>query len=218
MANQALNTIDANWASAQHNYRVANLAWSAVDLEDPCAARGRAAENLAAARHLLFATPAPDVGGVIEKLTIWYGESLWDRTFEGSQVRRAIGDLRRLGLEALSADEDEMARSSEETAELAEQWRSAVAEHRNLETLLIEGPSRRWEGRDANEIIDDLANAGETLLELPAPTLKGVVHKLNLLWEVDRFETAEAGASCQFMIWDLNRLSRTAPSMDAEQK
>lgn len=210
MADHAPNTIAERWTSALYNHHVAQLAWSAVDLDEPCPAREQVARTLADARNLVFAAAAPNISAVAEKLSIWWGESIWRDTYEMSLHRNMIGDLRRLEREAAGLDHLEASgRSPEEVAQLADAWRAALAGYREEEELFIEGPSPRWQGREATDIIGAMDYAAGTLLELPAPNLGGVIRKLELLWEDDRFETVEGGAFFVQLIRDLNRLCST---------
>lgn len=58
-----------------------------------------------------------------------------------------------------------------------------------------------------------MVHAEGTLRELPTPTLHGAIRKLEMLWEVDRYQAVEAGAFFQHLIWDLNRLSSAVPAV-----
>ena len=119
MAMNALNTENAIWTTAQNNLRVANLAWTAVDLEDNCPAREAIAKTLDEARVSLFSAPAPTISAVIEKLSLWWGEALWDESYESHQNRIVIGDLRRIALQNAGVEASEASGSSpKETADL----------------------------------------------------------------------------------------------------
>lgn len=200
MANTISSTDTSSWASAQFNYTVAEMAWNAVEHEENCPAREQVARTLAEARMSLFSVPAPDISGVIDKLSIWWGEELFDDSYESSQNRMVIGDLRRIAMQNAGLEEPEASgRSSEEAAGLADAWCSALADYNEEQRMLVE------DHKDAD--INGLLHAEGVLLELPAPTLAGVVFKLELLWETDRFDSVEAGAFSHYVICDLNTLA-----------
>src|ERR1043166_927804 len=72
---------------------------------------------------------ASDIGGVVEKLTIWWGEGLFDDSYESRLNRTVIGDLRQIELEMAGVDDMEASgRTPEEAAELVEAWRAAPAD------------------------------------------------------------------------------------------
>lgn len=201
MAKLAPTTDETRWTSAQFNYAVAEMAWSAVDLADDCPARESVAQTVADARSSLLSVPAPDLGAVTEKLSLWWGEDLYDDSYESMQNRGVIGDLRRI--ERLNAGMEEAeasGRSDEQATDLAEAWRAAFTELGELENLFMAG--------DEAVTWHQVANAEGVLLGLPAPTIAGVVRKLELLWELDRFGSVEAAAFSYHVICDLNRLSR----------
>lgn len=201
MAKSSPTTENARWASAQNNLRVANLAWSAIDLEENCPAREKVARTLTKARMALFSVPARSISDVAEKLSIWWGEAIWADDYEAHQNRIVIGDLRRIALQSVGVEEPEVSgRSPEEATELAEKWRAALADCVEEQRLLLE----HREDADINALL----HAEGVLIELPAPTLAGVVHKLELLWEENRYDSVEAGAFYQYLFWDLNRLAR----------
>lgn len=197
------------WASALYNHSVAAEAWQVVAKEDQCPAREKVAQALLEAQSKVFATPAPDLSGVIKKLSIWWGEELYDESYSSNFGRRVIGDLTRLGLEAAGASEMEASgRSPEEAAEHRANWQSTLADYAEQERLFVEGPSPRWEGREAAELINAMDFSAAVLLGLPAPNIYGVIRKLELLWEDDRFDTLGAGAVYVQIMRDLHGLAR----------
>lgn len=199
MATTPSNTDASRWTSAQFNYAVADMAWSSIELEESCPASEKVADTLADARMLLFSVPAPDISGVIEKLSIWWGEELFGDSHESSQNRKVIGDLRRIAMQIAGVEELEPSgRTSMEAAELSDAWRAALADYDEERRLLVE------DREEAN--INALLHAAGVLLELPAPSLAGVAFKVELLWETDRFDSVEAGAFSHYLICDLNRL------------
>jgi hypothetical protein len=191
------------------NHSVASKAWLAVAGEDECPARGKVARAALEAQAEVFATAAPTIGGVIKKLSIWWGEELYDESYESSVNRIIIGDLTRLELEAVGATELEASgRSPEEAAAHLAEWQSTLADYAEQEKLFVEGPSPRWEDRAAIEIINAMDYSAGVLFELPAPNLYGVIRKLELLWEDDRFDTVGGGAVYVQIMRDLHRLAR----------
>jgi hypothetical protein len=219
MATTALNTDTADWTSALHNYSVAHKAWTAVRDDDQCPARGKAARGLLEAQSKVFATPALTLGGVRKKLEIWWGEALYSETIPGHLNRIVMGDLTRLELEAAGATELEASgRTPEEAANQLTEWQSTLAEYAVLEKLLLEGPSPRWEGRDADEIINAMDFAAAGLLKLPAPNIYGLIRKLEMRWEDERFDEIGNAALYVQILRDLHRLAREleATKIDAE--
>lgn len=207
MANDANTTEVAHWNSAKFNHTVAHRAWSIVDLEEDCPARQQVALTLEDARTKLFTAPVPDIAALIEKLQIWWGEALWDNNYESDCNRRVIGDLRRIQLELAGADDREASgRSPKQAAADLAAWQAALAELLEQERLLMEGRSLRWEDREAGDIVDAIFSATDELLPLPAPNLAGVIKKLELIWEADRFETIEEGSIYVHVMRDLNGL------------
>ncbi|MFA7584923.1 MAG: hypothetical protein WCY11_01820 [Novosphingobium sp.] len=206
MANTTTTTDNSRWASAKFNVSVADAAWDAVKGQTTCAARTKVADIAIAARENFYSTRAPDLGSVADKISIWFGKSLYGESLEMSWHRRVIGDLRRIALQAAG-------RTPEKAAQDAAEWRETLANYRYEEQLYLEGPSPRWNGRDAADILavkDYLVGA---LLELPAPTLAGVILKLELLWEDHTFGTTSGGALLVELKRDLNSL---IPSVEAE--
>ena len=211
MAKTTDNTEETRWTSAEYNLSVARLAWAAVQGDMDCSARQQVALALDDSKNILFSVPAPDIAGVIQKLTIWWGESLFEDSYESSLNRILIGDLRRIEMLAAGiAEREASGRSPEEAAELAERWRSTLAEYRALENMFVEGPSSRWEGREAIDLVNETYNVAGELFELPAPNLCGAVRKLELMWEVERFDEDGAAVFYIHIVRDLNRLSRLA--------
>lgn len=209
MATTALNTDIANWNSALHNHAVASRAWNAVSQDDECAARGKAARGLLEAQSKVFATPALSLGGVRKKLEIWWGEGLFSETISSHLNRIVLGDLTRLELVAAGATELEASgRSPEEAAKQVAEWQATLAEYSELGQLLEEGPSPRWEGRSADEIIDAMDFAAAGLLKLPAPNIYGLIRKLEMRWEDERFDEVGNAALYVQILRDLHRLAR----------
>jgi hypothetical protein len=85
-----------------------------------------------------------------------------------------------------------------------------LADYNDEHRLLVE------DREDAD--IDRLLLAQGVLLELPAPTLAGVVMKLEMLWETDRFDSAEIAAFSYYTICDLNRLAHYAAGAIADRE
>lgn len=219
MATAAHTTENTPWASALHNYSVANKAWNAVRDDDQCSARGKAARGLLEAQSKVFAIPALSLSGVRKKLEIWWGEALYSETIPGHLNRIVMGDLTRLALEAAGATELEASgRSPEEAANQLTEWQSTLAEYAELEKLLVEGPSARWEGRDADEIISAMDFAAAGVLKLPAPNIYGLIRKLEMRWEDERFDEVGNAALYVQILRDLHRLAREleAAKADAE--
>jgi hypothetical protein len=219
MATNALTTDIAGWTSALHNYWVASKAWNAVRDDDQCPARGKAARGLLEAQNKVFATPALSLGGVRKKLEIWWGEALYSETIPSHLNRIVIGDLTRLELEAAGATELETSgRSPEEAAKQLTEWQSKLAEYAELEKLFVEGPSPRWEGRDAGEMINAMDFAAAVLLKLPAPNIYGLIRKLEMRWEDERFDEVGNAALYVQVLRDLHRVAREleAAKADAE--
>ena len=212
MAKTDINTEETRWTSAEYNLSVARLAWAAVKGDMDCSARQQVALALDDAKNILYSVPAPDISGVRQKLTVWWGESLFDEDdYECHLNRILIGDLTRIQLQLLGVEEAEASgRTLEEAAEHAEQWRSTVAEYLDLENMLIEGPSPRWEGRSGIDLVDKMYNVAGALFELPAPNLHGVIRKLGLMWDVERFVEDDTGIFYLQIVRDMNRLSGAA--------
>ena len=209
MAKTTDYTAETPWTSAQSNLSVAKSAWAAVEDDSDCSARQQVAMALDDAKNILFSTPAPHLGAVADKLTLWGGESLFDDDYESSLNRTVISDLRRLGLKAVGCSDEEAAgRTPEEAVEQAEAWRATLDEYHQLLRLFVEGPSPRWGGSDEGEMVSALDNAAGMLLELPAPSVGGVIQKLALLWETERFDEDGAGIIYLSIMRDLHRLSR----------
>lgn len=201
MTNAADTTNETRWASAEYNHSVAKLAWEAVRGDMDCSARQQVALALEDAKTSLYSVPAPDIGGVIKKLTMWWGETLLDDDYESSLNQRVIGDLTRIQLKNAGVGEREASgRTRKQAAAQAEAWRAALAEYSEQERLLMED----------HETADIWAvqYAAGVLLELPAPSLPGVIRKLDLLWEIERLETVVDGAFYVEIMRDLNSLSR----------
>jgi len=151
---------------------------------------------------------ASDIGGVVEKLTIWWGEGLFDDSYESRLNRTVIGDLRQIELEMAGVDDMEASgRTPEEAAELVEAWRAALADYTEQERLLVE------DREDAS--VGAVDYAAGVLLELPAPNVAGVVRKLELLWEHERYDEV-LGTFCLHIIRDLHRLTRSPASIAGE--
>jgi hypothetical protein len=200
---------DTLWTSAKYNHKVAQRAWAAVEPEDDCIARQQAAADLDDARRILFSVPAPDITALIDKLTIWWGKLLSYDTDTSLIKCRVIGDLRRIQLKAVGSDEMEASgRSPEAAAADDEAWRSSMGYYLDQQRLFAEGPSARWEGREEADIVSAMLLAARELLNLPAPSLGGVIHKLELLWKDNRLEPVANGAMYVLLMRDLNRLSR----------
>lgn len=211
MATNSPSTYSARWTSAHENYSIAQLAWDAVADQGPCSARDDVESAMNRARSTLLASPAPSIAQVIQKLELWWGETLLDNRYSSSANRIIIGDLRRLALLAAGVDAaDATGRTPEEMADVGKAWRAALADYTEQEQLFTEGPSSRWEDREPIDIVNAIDYAAGVLLELPAPSLGAVVRKLELLWEVDRFDTLEEGGLYLQIVGDLNRLTRSA--------
>ncbi|MCW1401060.1 hypothetical protein OKA06_01475 [Novosphingobium sp. MW5] len=207
MAANASTTDAARWESANYNRLVARKAWVAVAGEDDCQARRLAATALYDAQRTQFSTPAPSISALADKLTIWWGRHLPEDTFDSSLNRRVIGDLRRLELEAAGVPHSEASgRMMDKVEQDAAAWRAALAEYNEQQQLFMEGPSPRWEGRDSSDMFHAVHCAIDNLLALPAPNLGGVIKKLEIMWEFDRFETIEDGAIYVHVMRDLNGL------------
>lgn len=219
MATTSHNTDIDNWNSALHNHTVASKAWDAVSGADQCPARGKAARGLLEAQSKVFAMAAPNLGGVRKKLEIWWGESLYSETISSHLNRIVLGDLTRLELQAAGATELEASgRSSEEAAKQVAEWQSALAGYAELEKLLVDGPSSHWEGRSADEIINAMDFAAAVLLKLPAPNIYGLIRKLEMRWDDQRFDEVGNAALYVQILRDLHRLAREieAAKLDAE--
>ncbi|WP_219895010.1 hypothetical protein [Aquisediminimonas profunda] len=74
------------------------IAW-ATALEKLLDARQEVVEAVEMAEQELLALHAPDISGVIQKLIIFFGEELFDEGTHAENLRRAIGDLRRIANE-----------------------------------------------------------------------------------------------------------------------
>lgn len=197
------------WTSAKYSHAVAQRAWNAIEHDEDCTARQQAALNLEDCRRVLFTTPAPDLGALIDKLTIWWGKALFNESELGATRRKLIGDLQRIQLEDAGIGEIEASgRLPEQAAADVEGWQAKLAEHCALEQLFAEGPSQRWKGRKKADIVTALTNVTVELLALPAPSLGGVTKKLELLWKDDRLEQVWNGAMYVLLMRDLYRLSR----------
>jgi hypothetical protein len=210
MANSAPSTDCARWTSALANYSLADLAWSTVADAGPCDALEDIQRAVTRARHNLLTVPAPTIVEVIDKLEIHWGDTLFAEDWSSTIHRTMIGDLRRLALLAAGANVTEASgQTPAQMTELGDAWRAMLAEYDEHEQLLAEGPSDRWTGRKANDIVDVMDHAACELLELPAPSLRGVIRKLELLWGIERFETIEEGGTFVQIVGDLNRLCHT---------
>lgn len=209
MTDTNTNTIESRWDSAEYNLTVAKMAWVAVKRDLECSAGQQVAMALDDAKNVLYSTPAPNLGAVADKLTLWGGESLFDDGYEAMLNRKVIGDLRRLGLKAVGCSEKEASgRTPEEAAQQADAWRAALDEYHELLRLFVEGPSPRWGKSDAGDMVSALDCAAGTLLELPAPSIGGVCQKMELLWEDERWDEDGAGIFYLNIMHDLHRLSR----------
>lgn len=214
MATNANTTNFAQWNTAKYNHAVAQRAWDAIEHDDDCTARQQAALNLEDCRRTLFTVPAPDIAALIDKLTIWWGKSLFNENELSVLRRKVIGDLRRIELEAVGTDEaDASGRSPKKAAADVKAWQSKLAEYLEWERLVSEGPSPRWGGRDEASIVDAMLTAAAELLDVPAPSLGGVTKKLDLLWKDDRLEHIWNGAMYVLLMRDLNRLSRSQAAL-----
>lgn len=217
MATTALNTDIAGWTSTLHNYSVASKAWNAVREDNQCPARAKAARGLLEAQSKVFATPALTLGGVRKKLEIWWGEEIYSETIPSHLNRIVLGDLTRLELEAAGATELEASgRSPEDAAKHLAEWQSTLTEYAELEKLLLEGPSPSWEGRDADEIINAMDFAAAGLLKLPAPNVYGLIRKLEMRWEDERFDEVGNAALYVQILRDLHRLAREIEATKAD--
>ncbi len=209
MAGLANSTEFARWTSALENLSVAKLAWAAVEREGQCQARKKVKRAFTAARSKLFSAPAPDLDAVIEKLMVWWGESVFDETYASSLHCKVIGDLRRIEMRAAGVDEVEaFGRSPEEATAEAEAWRSAFAAYVELEHEFFAGLNTSREA-DSYATLGALHHAAGELLQLTAPTIGGVIKKLEIIWEDDRFETIGDGSIYVHIMRDLNGLSRS---------
>lgn len=209
MTTEANTTELARWTSAKYNLTVAQRAWAAVEPEEDCSVRQHVALALEDACNGVFTTAAPDIEAVIDKLMLWWGETLFDDSYGSSLNRNVIGDLRRIQmLEAGVSETEAYGRSPVQVAELTAAWHSALAAYHERERLFVEGPSPRWEGRDTASIVEAMDSAAGELLVLPAPNLGGVIQKLEILWEDNHFESEEDGLMCFHALRDLNRLVR----------
>lgn len=219
MAANASTTDAARWESANYNRLVARKAWVAVAGEDDCQARRLAATALYDAQRTQFSSPAPSISALADKLTIWWGRHLSEETCDSARNRRVIGDLRRLELEAAGVPHSD---ASGRTLDKVEQddaaWRAALAEYNEQQQLFMEGPSPRWEGRDSSVMLDAVHSAADDLLALPAPNLGGVIKKLEIMWEFDRFETIEDGSIYVHIMRDLNGLASRQRQEAAQQE
>lgn len=210
MAANTSTTDFALWTSAKNNLHIAQRAWDAIEHDDDCTARQQAALNLEDCRRTLFTVPAPDIAALIDKLTVWWGKTLYNENELGALRRKVIGDLRRIELCAAGVEEaDASGRSPKKAAADVKAWQSKLAEYLEWERLFAEGPSSRWQSRDEPSIADVMFTAAAELLDLPAPSLGGVTKKLDLLWKDDRLEHIWNGAMYVLLMRDLNRLSRS---------
>ena len=146
--------------------------WLAVAGEDDCIARGKVARAALELRPRFFRPPPPTLGAVKTKLSIWWGEELYGESNESSVNRIIIGDLARLELEVVGAREIEASgRSPEEAARQLAVWQSTLADYKEQEELFVEGPSSRWAGREAIEIVNAMDYSAGVLFELPGQHL-----------------------------------------------
>lgn len=143
-------------------------------------------------------------------ISIWFGNDLFNDDYEMSCHRRVVGDLCRIELQAAGADEDDApGRSPEQAANGAAAWREALGNYKDEELLYLEGQSPRWQGRDGADILAVIEFPVGALLELPAPNLAGVIFKLEILWEQDRFESAPDAPFHVEIMRDLNSPTRS---------
>lgn len=165
----------------------------------------------------VYATPAPTLGAVRTKLSIWWGEELYADSYESSINRIIMGDLTRLELEGAGATELEASgRSPEEAAAQLAEWHATLADYNEQAELFVEGPSDRWQGREAIEIINAMDYSAGVLFELRAPNIYGVIRKLELLWEDERFQTVGGGTVYVQILRDLHRLTREIEAAKAD--
>lgn len=214
MANTSNITTADRFASAKFNVAVADAAWEAVKGETHCAARRNIADIALAARENFYSTPAPDLGSVANKIYTWFGEAIYGESVEMSRHQRVIGDLNRIALQAAGVDEAEITgRTLDELAQDTAEWRDTLASYQTEQQLYLEGPSPRWNGRDAADIIAVRDYFVGALLDLSAPTLAGVILKLELIWENHSEGTRAGGAFLVELMRDINSL---IPSIEAE--
>ena len=201
-------TEESRWTSAEYNLSVARLAWSAVKGDMDCSARQQVALALDDAKNILYSVPAPDISGVRQKLAVWWGESLFEDSYASSVNCKVIGDLTRIELQLLGVEEAEASgRTPEEAAEQADAWQAAHREYHDHARLLTEGRSPSRDQREADAIVDVMFQATDALLDLPAPSIHGVIQKLELIWEMDRLETVVDGTIYVNVMRDLHGLS-----------
>jgi len=80
-------------------------------------------------------------------------------------------------------------------------WNTLFAQYQNLNQRLIEAPVH---ARDTLE--REIAEIEGELLDTPAPSLSGVLHKLGLIWSADMFGIDQASEEKRLLLEDLERL------------
>lgn len=202
------------FASAKFNVTVADAAWDAVKGQTSCTARTEIADIALAARDNFYSTPSPDLGSVADKIATWFGPAIYGQSLEISWHQQVIGDLRRIAMRAAGVEEAEASgRTTDQVAQDTAEWRATLANYQAEHQLYLEGPSPRWNGRDAADILAVKDFLAQALLDLPAPTLAGVILKLELIWEDHTFATGSGGAFLVELKRDINSL---IPSVEAE--
>ena len=192
------------WNAASVNYDVAEAAANAITEFPSCHARDRVFDVLSDTAERLFNLPALDLGGIIRKLTIYWGKDPLDAEPYGASFKRLfVGDLRRL--ERLQAGVPEPdASGGMDLDNVAQAWTEALNEHDHYDHLLREDPSKKANDRKG-DIIELKDQAEVELLSLSAPDLTAVIRKLSLLWADDRFDPVSRTIGLACVLRDIRR-------------
>jgi len=188
MADLATTTIRSRFDAVFADYQIAKTAHDAIADQPPTRSHDRIDDVFDDAREAVFSVAASRLGGIADKLVVYWGERLFDYDWYGSDWRRKIvGDVRRIELQLGGVGEPD-ASGGYDMEKVTRDWDEARSQYHDWKQLLAEGPSDRWGESNQNDIVAFKDEAEAALLSLPAPHLLAAIQKLEILWADERFD------------------------------
>lgn len=191
------------WNTVLSNHEAARAAAAAVERHPASQAREQILALYAAAADELFSVAAPTLGGLRQKLEVYWGD-LFEDVHGNDFKRNAVGDLVRLELLHAGVDAED-ASGGMNLEKVASDWADAAREYDHYVQLHRDGRSEAWGKSSSSDITALLDEAEAKLLSLPAPTLGAVEKKLTILLGDDRFDPIEGAIAHTPILRDLRR-------------